>query len=132
MPLSLPSQRSRNNFPCYQKLECLWERQENPLAFEQKYDRIECRRAPFWEGPALPLYRFSSGNQREFLFDTEKKENTMAYKISNDCVSCGTCAGECPVSAISEGEGQFNIDANACLDCGACAGVCPVGAISQE
>lgn len=55
----------------------------------------------------------------------------MAYKISSDCVSCGTCAGECPVSAISEGDSQYNIDADTCLDCGACAGVCPVSAISE-
>ena len=27
----------------------------------------------------------------------------MAYVISDECVACGTCAGECPVEAISEG-----------------------------
>ena len=27
----------------------------------------------------------------------------MAYKISDDCISCGACANECPVTAISEG-----------------------------
>ena len=46
----------------------------------------------------------------------------MAYVISDACVSCGTCAGECPVGAISEGDGKYVIDANACLDCGSCAG----------
>jgi ferredoxin len=56
----------------------------------------------------------------------------MAYKISDDCVSCGACAGECPVSAISEGDGKYVIDADACVECGACAGVCPVGAPSAE
>ena len=25
----------------------------------------------------------------------------MAYVINDSCVSCGTCAGECPVNAIS-------------------------------
>lgn len=49
----------------------------------------------------------------------------MAYVISDACVSCGTCAGECPVGAISEGDGKYVIDANACLDCGSCAGACP-------
>lgn len=53
----------------------------------------------------------------------------MAYKISDECISCGACAGECPVNAISEGETQYVIDADACLDCGACAATCPTGAI---
>ena len=57
----------------------------------------------------------------------------MAYKISADsCVNCGTCEGECPVSAISEGDGCRVIDASACLSCGTCAGVCPAGAIAEE
>ena len=53
----------------------------------------------------------------------------MAYKISDDCIACGTCV--CPVSAISEGDGKYVIDADACLDCGTCAGECPVSAISE-
>ena len=55
----------------------------------------------------------------------------MAYKISDDCIACGTCAGVCPVGAISEGDGKYVIDADACLDCGTCAGECPVSAISE-
>lgn len=56
----------------------------------------------------------------------------MAYKISDDCVSCGACAGECPVGAISEGDTHFEIDEATCVDCGTCAGVCPTGAISSN
>ena len=53
----------------------------------------------------------------------------MAYKISDDCISCGACAAECPVEAISEGD---EIDADKCIDCGTCADTCPVGAPAQE
>ena len=56
----------------------------------------------------------------------------MAYKITDACVSCGTCAGECPVGAISQGDSQYEIDPNACVDCGTCAGACHTGAIEQE
>ena len=53
----------------------------------------------------------------------------MAYTITDMCVSCGTCEGECPVGAISQGDTQYNIDADACIDCGTCASVCPTEAI---
>ncbi|MCD6460842.1 4Fe-4S binding protein [bacterium] len=56
----------------------------------------------------------------------------MAYKISSDCISCGTCVPECPVEAISQGADIYEIDAEKCIDCGACAEVCPVSAIAQE
>lgn len=56
----------------------------------------------------------------------------MAYVITDECVSCGTCAGECPVEAISEGDDTYVIDADTCVDCGTCAGVCPTEAIHAE
>lgn len=56
----------------------------------------------------------------------------MAYIINDDCISCGACAAECPVEAISEGDSKFEIDADACISCGACAGACPVGAPNEE
>ncbi|MBO7279025.1 MAG: 4Fe-4S binding protein [Bacteroidales bacterium] len=55
----------------------------------------------------------------------------MAYKISEDCAACGTCQGECPVGAISEGD-IYKIDPEMCTSCGTCAEACPVGAISEE
>lgn len=54
----------------------------------------------------------------------------MAYKISEECISCGACAGGCPVDAISDGGERYVIDENLCIDCGACEDTCPVSAIS--
>ena len=55
----------------------------------------------------------------------------MAYSISDECISCGAGAAECPVEAISEGDDKFVIDEDACIECGACAATCPVGAPSN-
>ena len=56
----------------------------------------------------------------------------MAYKITDDCISCGACEAECPVQAIAEGDGKYEVDAEKCIECGACADVCPVSAPVQE
>ena len=70
----------------------------------------------------------------------------MAYKITDECISCGACAEECPVSAISEGDDQYVIDPDTCIECrardaqhlmdciecGACASTCPNDAIVED
>lgn len=56
----------------------------------------------------------------------------MAYKISEKCISCGACAGACPMSCISQGSERYVIDENVCISCGTCAGVCPVEAPVEE
>lgn len=54
----------------------------------------------------------------------------MAYVINNDCIACGACAAECPVSCITEGD-IYKIDADTCISCGTCASVCPVDAPNE-
>lgn len=56
----------------------------------------------------------------------------MAYKITDDCVSCGACVGECPVEAISDGGQKFTIAPDKCTSCGTCAEVCPNEAIVED
>ena len=56
----------------------------------------------------------------------------MAFKITEECISCGACEPECPNEAISEGETIYVIDPAKCTECvGAhesskCVEVCPV------
>jgi ferredoxin len=58
----------------------------------------------------------------------------MAYKITDDCISCGACEAECKNEAISEGENTYVIDSDRCTECVGnfespkCAEVCPVDA----
>jgi ferredoxin len=58
----------------------------------------------------------------------------MAYKITEDCISCGACEPECPNTAISEGETIYVINPERCTECvgsyesSRCAEVCPVDA----
>jgi len=56
----------------------------------------------------------------------------LAHRITDECISCGACASECPVEAISEGEDTYQIDPEKCTDCGACVEVCPTEAIVAE
>ena len=56
----------------------------------------------------------------------------MAYKIAEECISCGACEPECPNVAISEGEAIYVIEPSKCTECigsyksSKCAEVCPV------
>ena len=52
----------------------------------------------------------------------------MSYTISDECISCGVCAENCPVECIAEGEHKYRIDPERCIECGTCLEVCPVAA----
>ncbi len=62
----------------------------------------------------------------------------MAYKITEDCISCGACESVCPNSAISQGSDYYEIDFNKCTECvgfhdeSQCASVCPVDACMAD
>ena len=61
----------------------------------------------------------------------------MAVKITDICISCGSCIDECPVSAIVDdgdnptGEDTYYVYADKCVECvghndePACANACP-------
>ena len=56
----------------------------------------------------------------------------MPRKITDRCIGCCTCKGECPVEAISENGDVCVIDPDVCIDCGACEAACPTESISEE
>jgi len=62
----------------------------------------------------------------------------MAYKITDDCISCGACEPDCPNQAISEGDTQYVIDASRCTECvgshesSRCVELCPVDACVSD
>lgn len=56
----------------------------------------------------------------------------MPRIITDECLSCGACAGTCPVNAISMGAAHFEVNEAECIDCGACEAGCPVSAIKEK
>ena len=55
----------------------------------------------------------------------------MPYVITDECLSCGSCAAQCPAEAIDMGDVHYEIDQSKCLECGSCAAQCPAEAIEN-
>jgi len=57
----------------------------------------------------------------------------VAEIISDKCIACQICIGECPVGAIElSSEGVALIDPEICVGCGKCLESCPVDAVQFE
>ena len=56
----------------------------------------------------------------------------MAYKITDECISCGACEPECQNQAITEGEIIYVVDPDKCTECVGfaespkCVEICPI------
>lgn len=53
------------------------------------------------------------------------------YKITEDCISCGTCVEHCPQGCIQPGQ-TYVIQQEHCLHCGSCLEHCPVSAVQKR
>ena len=56
----------------------------------------------------------------------------MAFRITDSCLSCGSCADGCPAEAIAQCAEHYEIDQNKCVQCGTCRANCPADAIVEE
>ncbi len=52
------------------------------------------------------------------------------YRITGECIGCGTCLEHCPEKCIEPGL-PFRIQGEHCLHCGNCFALCPVQAVER-
>ncbi len=74
----------------------------------------------------------SNENYSKLAVELLKSQNKLSakklppYRITEDCITCGSCVPECPVeNCIIPGE-PYKIIISKCIGCGKCAKVCPV------
>ncbi|MCM1304760.1 MAG: 4Fe-4S binding protein [Lachnospiraceae bacterium] len=53
------------------------------------------------------------------------------YEITDACIGCGKCAGNCPQRCIEKGS-PYRIRQEHCLHCGNCYELCPVRAVERR
>lgn len=54
-------------------------------------------------------------------------KNLIHYSINDNCIGCGTCKRNCPVSCISGDKKEVHIiNQDECIKCGTCLEVCPI------
>lgn len=55
------------------------------------------------------------------------------YKILDNCIGCGICKKNCPVSCIDgKNKTKHKINTDICIKCGLCFEICPLDAIVRE
>ena len=90
---------------------------------------------------SVRIFRLARGCGELFLTDGERsalrfrfgfggvQPRPWRYRISEDCIGCGVCAGQCTMSVIGLIDGVSVIDHSGCIECGRCYASCPYGAI---
>ena len=62
-------------------------------------------------------------------FDLHPSEEDPLYRVTDNCVGCGTCTRVCPMGSIRIVEGRPVYDYSSCANCYACIHACPQKAI---
>ena len=80
--------------------------------------------------------KLQSGDEKSLEFPGNRpykslKDNPMKPQGTDTCISCGTCARECPAGAIPK-ETPKMTDPALCISCMRCIAVCPVGARKND
>ena len=69
-----------------------------------------------------PIFR------ENYTFGKGESAPEKGYRITENCIGCGTCAERCPQRCIEPGT-PYRIQPEHCLHCGACFENCPAGAV---
>ncbi|MDE5772726.1 MAG: 4Fe-4S dicluster domain-containing protein [Ruminococcus sp.] len=60
------------------------------------------------------------------------QSKVSGYYITEDCIGCGSCLGDCPQSCIDITGFKSVIRQENCLHCGNCAVICPESAVVKR
>ena len=86
------------------------------------------------QSAAFPVISTLKYYKDEYIDHIENKHCTagtckalLSYKIADNCIGCGTCKRNCPVSCINgEAKEKHVINQEECIKCGTCYNVCPI------
>ena len=67
---------------------------------------------------------------RETYTVGQTEAKPKGYRITENCIGCGSCLKRCPQRCIVPGE-KYAIQQEHCLHCGACYEVCPAKAVEK-
>ena len=60
------------------------------------------------------------------------EEKEEGFRITNDCIGCGSCVSACPQGCIRSDGVPYEIDPEHCIHCGNCQEACPTGAVVRR
>ncbi len=82
--------------------------------------------------PHTSFLRKFAGFAPKFLRNIINNFFVVKPIINKECVGCGVCRDNCPVSAIKMKEGKAVINQNKCIRCYCCHELCPHKAVSLK